>query len=170
MRPMGSHRSCTRSRLTPVEVRLSTSGGGHTQAVQSAASSRQCSLLRLRVFARSVGQAQCPLGSTGSDLRATIERLRNRRCLVAKSATRFSGFIDRHRRFAHDSPLCRTSAAAVSSPQRCHCTRCPNGTSRAPTDSTPPFPVSAAPVAAEALHPSFSLSFPCPNFSFRGCC
>lgn len=123
-----------------------------------------------RVFARSVGRPQCPLGSTGSDLRATIERLRNRRCLVAKSATRFSGFIDRHRRFAHDSPLCRTSAAAVSSPQRCHCTRCPNGTSRAPADSTFPFPVSAAPGAAEPLHPSFFLSFPCPKSFSRGCC
>lgn len=167
---MASDRSCTRNRLMPVGVRLPTS----------------------REFTRRPCSARClhgsaPLLTTGfrserqsGAVSARLHRFRpalhdrptpQQALPCGESATRLSGFIDRHRRFAHDSPLCRTSAAAVSSPQRCHCTRYPNnGTSRAPADSTFPFPVSAAPGAAEPHHPSFFLSFPCPKSFSRGCC
>ena len=134
---MGSDRSCTRNRLMPVEVRLPVGRRGHTQAVQRSAPPRQCSPPR---------NGFLPEASVGHSARsvAPVQTCAPR---LTDSATGVALWRKRNpsRRFAHDSPLCRTSAAAVSSPQRCHCTRCPNGTSRAPADSTPPFPVSAAP-------------------------
>ena len=123
----------------------------------------------LRVFARSVGRAQYPLGCTGSDRHATIDRLRTGVALWRKRTPS---------RRSHRPPpaVCSRFAPlphvrrSVSPPQRCLCARHANGTSRAPTDSTFPFPVSAAPGAAEPLHPSFFLSFPCPKSFSRGCC
>lgn len=143
--------------------------GVHTQAVQLSVPPRQCSLLRLRVFARSVGRAQCPLGCTGSDRRATF----------GDSTTALGLWRKRNpsRRFHRPPPaVCSRFAPlpyarrSVSPPQRCLCARHANGTTRAPADSTFPFPVSAAPGAAEPIHPSFSLSFPCPKSFSRGCC
>ena len=166
---MASDRSCTRNRLMPVGVRLPTS----------------------REFTRRPYSARCLHGSvsllaTGfhSERRsgavsARLHRFRPARhdrptpqqvLPCGESAPRHGGFIDRHRLFAHDSPPLPHVRRSVSPPQRCLCARHANGTSHAPADSTFPFPVSAAPSAAEPLHPSFSLSFPCPKSFSRGCC
>lgn len=141
-----------------------------TQAVQPAAPPRQCSLLRLRVFARCVGQPQCPLGCTGLNRRATIRRLHDSPCLVAKAQLVSAVSPTATGRWLTIRPTLPHTRRSVSPPQRCLCARHTNGTSRAPADSTFPFPVSAAPGAAEPLHPSFSLSFPCPKSFSRGCC
>ena len=166
---MGSDRSCTRNRLMPVEVRLPVGRRGHTQAVQRSVPPRQCSPPRNRFSpeasvahsARSVAPIQtCAPRLSDSATGVVLWRKRN-------PSQRF------HRpppavcsRFA---PLPHTRRS-VSPPQRCLCARHANGTSRAPADSTFPFPVSAALGAAEPLHPSFSLSFPCPKSFSRGCC
>lgn len=126
-------------------------------------------LSTLRLFARCVGQLQCPLGCAGLNPRATF----------GDSATGVALWRKRNpsRRFHRPPPVVSSrfvplphTRRSVSPPQRCSCARHANGTSRAPADSTYPFPVSAAPGAAEPLHPSFSLSFPCPKSFSRGCC
>ena len=169
MRPMGSHRSCTRSRLMPVEVRLPVGRRDHTQAVQRSAPPRQCSAPHNGFSPEaSVGRSvrSVALVQTGTPRSTDSEQA----LPCGESTPRHGGFIDRHRLFAHDSPPLPHVRRSVSPPQRCLCARHANGTSHAPADSTFPFPVSAAPGAAEPLHPSFFLSFPCPKSFSRGCC
>lgn len=166
---MGSDRSCTRNRLMPVGVRLPVGRRGHTQAVQRSAPPRQCSPPRygfspgVPVGHRSHSVAPVQSGTPRSTDSAPSLALWRKRT----PSRRF------HRpppadcsRFA---PLPRVRRS-VSPPQQYLCARHANGTSRAPADSTFPFPVSAAPGAAEPLHPSFSISFPCPKSFSRGCC
>lgn len=169
MRPMGSHRSCTRCRLTPVEVRLPTAG---EFARRPFSQWRLHGSVPFCVFGFSLGasvgrsvRSVAPV-QTGAPHSATPRQP----LACGESATRHGGFIDRHRLFAHDSPPLPHVRRSVSPPQRCLCARHANGTSHAPADSTFPFPVSAAPGAAEPLHPSFFLSFPCPKSFSRGCC
>ena len=166
---MASDRSCTRHRLMPVGVRLPTS----------------------REFTRRPCSSRClhgnaPLRATGSrpmrrsaTVPARLHRFRPARhdrptpqqaLPCGESAPRHGGFIDRHRLFAHDSPLCRTSAAAFLRRSGAFAHGTPTARPARPPDSTFPFPVSAAPGAAEPLHPSFFLSFPCPKSFSRGCC
>lgn len=143
--------------------------GIHTQAVQLSVPPRQCSLLRLRFFARCVGQSQCPLGCTGLNRRATFGDSTTALALWRKrnSSRRF------HRpppvvgsRFAHRvaRPPRRFSAAAV--PLRTARQRHVPRVRRQHI----PFPCLRSPGAAEPLHPSFFLSFPCPKSFSRGCC
>lgn len=167
---MASDRSCTHNRLMPVGVRLPTS----------------------REFTRRPCSARCLHGS--APLLATGFRPKRRSATVPARLHRFRPAY--HDSPAPRQPLaCGESAQPVSAvsstatgrwltirptlphvrrsvspPQRCLCARHANGTSRAPADSTFPFPVSAAPGAAEPLHPSFPLSFPCPKSFSRGCC
>ena len=166
---MASDRSCTRNRLMPVEVRLPTSGG---------VTRRPCSARRLH--------GSAPLRATGfrpkrrsATVSARLHRFRparhdrptpNRRCLVAKAHPVTAVSSTATGRWLTIRPTLPYTRRSVSPPQRCPCARHANGTSRAPADSTFPFPVSAALGAAEPLHPSFSLSFPCPKSFSRGCC
>lgn len=143
--------------------------GVHTQVVQPVPSSRQCSSphfgfspdASVEHSIRSVAPVQ-----TGTPRSTDSEQA----LPCGESAPRHGGFIDRHRSLAHDSPH-----PAARPPQRFSAAAVPLRTARqrhapAPADSTFPFPVSAAPGAAEPLHPSFSLSFPCPKSFSRGCC
>ena len=166
---MASDRSCTRSRLMPVGVRLPTS---------REFTRRPCSSRCLHGSAPLLATGFRPERRSGA-VSARLHRFRPARhdrptpqqaLPCGESATRLGGFIDRHRSLAHDSPTEPHTRRSVSPPQRCLCARHANGTSRAPADSTFPFPVSAALGAAEPLHPSFSLSFPCPKSFSRGCC
>lgn len=123
----------------------------------------------LRVFARSVGRAQCPHGCTGSDRHATIDRLRNRRCLVAKAhpvtavSSTATGCLLTIRPSAARPPQ-HFSAAAV--PLR---TARQRPVPRARRQHIP-FPGLRSPRPAEPLHPSFFLSFPCPKSFSLDCC
>lgn len=144
--------------------------GVHTQAVQLSVPPRQCSLLRLRVFARSVGRTQCPLGCTGSDRRATF----------GDSTTALGLWRKRNpsRRFhrlppavcSRFAPLCRTSAAAFLRRSGAFAHGTPTARlARPPTAhslSRSPQP----PAQRSPFIPSFSLSFPCPKSFSRGCC
>lgn len=166
---MGSHRSCTRSRLTPVEVRLSTAGEF---------ARRPCSPRRLHgsalfcVFGFSLGASVRRSVRSVAPVQTGVPRLAGSTTALALCRKR-----NPFRRFHRPPPaICSRFAPlphvrrSISPPQRCLCARHANGTSRAPADSTFPFPVSAAPGAAEPLHPSFSLSFPCPKSFSRSCC
>lgn len=168
MRPMGSHRSCTCSRLTPVEVRLPTA---------SEFARRPCSPRRLH--------GSTPFLATGfrSERRsgavsARLHRFRparhdrptpNRRCLVAKAhpvtavSSTATGCLLTIRPSAARPPQ-RFSTAAV--PLRtAHQRHVP----RARRQHTP-IPGLRGPRRSGTLHPSFSLSFPCPKSFSRGCC
>ena len=169
MRPMGSHRSCTRSRLMPVGVRLPTAGEF---------ARRPCSPRHLH--------GSAPLHTSGfrpmrrsATVSARLHRFRPARhirrlhdspCLVAKAQLVSAVSPTATGRWLTIRPPLPHVRRSFSPPQRCLCARHANGTSRAPADSTFPFPVSAALGAAEPLHPSFSLSFPCPKSFSRGCC
>ena len=140
-----------------------------TQAIQPAAPPRQCSPPRYGFS----------LGASVSHSARSVAPVQTGTPRFASSATGVALCRKRKpsRRFHQPPPaVCSRFAPlphvrrSVSPPQRCSCARHANGTSRAPTDSTFPFPVSAAPGAAEPLHPSFSLSFPCPKSFSRGCC
>ena len=166
---MGSDRSCPRNRLMPVGVRLPVGRRGHTQAVQLSAPPWQCSPPRngfspdasVSHSARSVAPVQtCAPRSTDSATGVALWRKRTP-----------------SRRFHRPPPaVCSRFAPlphvrrSVSPPQRCLCARHANGMSRAPADSTFPFPGLRGSRRSGTLHPSFSLSFPCPKSFSRGCC
>ncbi len=169
MRPMGSHRSCTRSRLMPVEVRLPVGRRDHTQAVQRSAPPRQCSAphngfspeASVGHSARSVAPVQtCAPRLSDSATGVVLWRKRNPSQRFHRPppavCSRFAPLphVSRSRFFAAAVPLHTVPQRHVSCAHRQHI----------------PFPGLRSPRAAEPLHPSFSLSFPCPNFSFRGCC
>lgn len=165
---MASDRSCTRNRLMPIGVRLPTSRE-FTRRPCSARCLHGSAPLLATGFRPERRSAQYPLGCTGSDRHATIDRLRNRPCLVAKAhpvtavSSTATGCLLTIRPSAARPPQ-RFSAAAV--PLR---TARQRHVPRACRQHIP-FPGLRGPRTAEPLHPSFSLSFPCPNFSFRGCC
>lgn len=143
--------------------------GVHTQAVQLSVPPRQCSPPRYGFSpGASVGRSVRSVAPVQTGTPRLTDSEQALPC--GESTPRHGGFIDRHRLFAHDSPPLPHVRRSVSPPQRCLCARHANGTSHAPADSTFPFPVSAALGAAEPLHPSFFLSFPCPKSFSRGCC
>ena len=159
---MGSDRSCTRNRLMPIEVRLPVGRRGHTQAVQRSAPPRQCSPPRngfspdasVGHSARSVAPVQtCAPRLSDS---ATGVVLWRKAQPVTAVCSRFAPLphVSRSRFFAAAVPLHTVPQRHVSCAHRQHS----------------PIPGLRSPRAAEPLHPSFSLSFPCPNFFFRGCC
>ena len=143
--------------------------GVYTQAVQRSVPPRQCSPPRYGFS---------PGASVGRSVRS-VAPVQSGTPRSTDSATGVALWRKRtpSRRFHRPPPaVCSRFAPlphvrrSVSPPQRCLCARHANSTSRAPADSTFPFPVSAAPGAAEPLHPSFFLSFPCPKSFSRGCC
>lgn len=166
---MASDRSCTRNRLMSVGVRLPTS---------REFTRRPCSSRCLHGSVPPPRYGFSPGASVGRSVRS-VALVQTGTPRSTDSATGVALWRKRtpSRRFHRPPPaVCSRFAPlphvrrSVSPPQRCLCARHANGTSRAPADSTFPFPVSAAPGAAEPLHPSFFLSFPCPKSFSRGCC
>lgn len=165
---MASDRSCTRNRLMPVGVRLPTS---------REFTRRPCSSRCLHGSAPLLATGFRPERRSGA-VSARLHRFRparhdrptpNRRCLVAKAhpvtavSSTATGCLLTIRPSAARPPQ-RFSAAAV--PLRtAHQRHVP----RARRQHIP-FPGLRGPRAAEPLHPSFSLSFPCPKSFSRGCC
>lgn len=169
MRPVGSHRSCTRSHLTPVGVRLPTS---------REFARRPCSPRRLHgsapfcVFEFSLGASVGPSVRSAAPVQTCAPRLSDSATGVVlwrkrnpslrfhrpppAVCSRFAPLphVRRSNFFAAAVPLHTVSQRHVLCAHRQHT----------------PIPGLRSPRAAEPLHPSFSLSFPCPNFSFRGCC
>lgn len=169
MRPMGSHRSCTRNRLMPVGVRLPTSRE-FTRRPCSSRCHHGSGPLYTTAFRPMRRSATVSARLHRSEPAHTIRRLHDSPWLVAKAQPVSAVSSTATGRWLTIRPTLPHTRRSVSPPQRCLCARHANGTSRAPADSTFPFPVSAALGAAEPLHPSFSLSFPCPKSFSRGCC
>lgn len=169
MRPMGSHRSCTRSRLTPVEVLLPTASEFARRPCSARCLHGSAPLLATG-FRPERRSTTVPARLRRSEPARHIRRLHDSPCLVAKAQPVSAVSSTATGRWLTIRPTLPHTRRSVSPPQRCPCARHANGTSRAPADSTFPFPVSAAPSAAEPLHPSFFLSFPCPKSFSRGCC
>lgn len=166
---MASDRSCTRNRLMPIEVRLPVGRRGHTQTVQRSAPPWQCSPPRngfspeasVAHSARSVApvQTRAPrLSDSATGVVLWRKRNPSQRFHRPPPAvcSRFAPqpHVSRRRFFAAAVPLHTVSQRHVSRARRQHT----------------PIPGLRSSRAAEPLHPSFSLSFPCPNFFFRGCC
>lgn len=170
MRPVGSHRSCTRSRLTSVEVRLPTS----------------------REFTRRPCSSRCLHGSAlfcvfGFLPDASVSHSARSVAPVQTGVPRFAGSTtalglwrkrNPSRRFhrlppavcSRFAPLCRTSAAAFLRRSGAFAHGTPTARlARPPTAhslSRSPQP----PAQRSPFIPSFSLSFPCPKSFSRGCC
>lgn len=170
MRPMGSHRSCTRSRLTPVEVRLSTAGEF---------ARRPCSPRRLH------GSALfCVFGfSLGASVRRSVRSvapIQTGAPRLAGSTTALALWRKRNssRRFQRPPPVvgsrfappCRTPAAAFLRRSGALAHGTPTARPAHPPTvhslSRSPQP----PAQRSPFIPSFFLSFPCPKSFSRGCC
>lgn len=166
---MASDRSCTRNRLMPVGVRLPTSRE-FTRRPCSSRCLHGSALFCVFGFlpdasvshsARSVAPVQTGTPrSTDSATGVALWRKRNPSQRFHRPppavCSRFAPLphVSRSRFFAAAVPLHTVHQRHVSRAHRQHT----------------PIPGLRSPRAAEPLHPSFSLSFPCPNFFFRGCC
>ena len=165
---MASDRSCTRNRLMPVGVRLPTSREFTRRPYSSQC--LHCSVSLLATGFRSERRSGAVSARLHRFRPARHDRPTPQQVLpCGESAPRHGGFIDRHRLFAHDSPLCRTSAAAFLRRSGAFAHGTPTARPRARRQHIP-FPGLRGPGAAEPHHPSFFLSFPCPKSFSRGCC
>ena len=140
-----------------------------TQAVQPVPSSRQCS---------SPHFGFSPDASVSHSARS-VAPVQTGTPRFASSATGVALWRKRNpsRRFHRPPPVvgsrfappCRTSAAAFLRRSGALAHGTPTARPRARRQHIP-FPGLRSPGAAEPLHPSFSLSFPCPKSYSRGCC
>lgn len=166
---MGSDRSCTRNRLMPVGVRLPTS---------REFTRRPCSARCLHGSAPPPRYGFSPGASVGHSARS-VAPVQTCAPPLTDSATGVVLWRKRNpsRRFHRPPPaVCsRFAHRAARPPQRFSAAAVPLRTAhqrhvpRARRQHIP-FPGLRSPRPAEPLHPSFSLSFPCPKSFSRGCC